>query len=140
MLPFADSLPGRQLSLQSLLTVAQNVLISLSLMEINTERRSTQRIAVRIPVAIHSQDGSLQTSGHTRDLNAGGIFLYTQSKITAGSNLEMVLILPPELTQWDKRWVCCQASVVRVETSQNEGNFGVAAQITGMQLLPEITG
>jgi hypothetical protein len=51
----------------------------------------------------------------------------------------MVLILPPELTQGEKRWVCCQASVVRVE-DKKDGNFGVAARIRNMDVLPEILG
>ena len=46
------------------------------------------------------------------------------------------LILPPELTSGEKCWVCCQATVVRVEESGQE--FGVAAQIRRMDLLPEM--
>jgi hypothetical protein len=51
----------------------------------------------------------------------------------------MVLILPPELTQGEKRWVCCRASVVRVEENR-DGNFGIAASIQNMDILPEILG
>jgi|SRR5579863_3186280 len=105
-----------------------------------SERRSRPRIPVRVPVAINSKDGALQTTGYTKDLSAAGIFLYSTGKILAGSDLEMVLILPPELTQGEKRWVCCQASVVRVEPTIDQGNFGVAANIRSMQILPEITG
>jgi hypothetical protein len=46
-----------------------------------------------------------------------------------------VLILPPELTDGEKCWVCCQATVVRVEEDGTE--FGVAAQIRRMDILPE---
>ena len=56
-----------------------------------------------------------QATGFTRDLSASGIFIYTDSQISEGSELEMVLILPPELTHGEKQWVCCQASVVRVK-------------------------
>ena len=48
----------------------------------------------------------------------------------------LVLILPPELTSGEKCWVCCQATVVRVEDEGTE--FGVAAQIRRMDILPEI--
>jgi hypothetical protein len=71
-------------------------------------------------------------------LNAGGIFLYTDSRIVAGSELEVVLILPPEITHGEKQWVCCRASVVRVEDSEGGGDFGVAASIRSMEILPEI--
>jgi hypothetical protein len=58
--------------------------------------------------------------------------------IVEGSELEMVLILPPELTQGTKQWVCCRASVVRVEDSEGGGDFGVAASIRSLEVLPEI--
>jgi c-di-GMP-binding flagellar brake protein YcgR len=103
------------------------------------DRRSRQRIPASVPVTIKAPQGNLQLSGHTRDLSTSGIFLYTTSQISAGSELEMVLILPPELTQGEKRWVCCQASVVRVE-DKKDGNFGVAAKIRNMDILPEILG
>ena len=44
-------------------------------------------------------------------------------------------ILPPELTSGEKCWVCCQATIVRVEEQGSE--FGVAAQIRHMDILPE---
>jgi hypothetical protein len=103
------------------------------------DRRSRQRIPASVPVSIKAPQGNLQLTGQTRDLSSSGIFLYTSSNISEGSELEMVLILPPELTQGEKRWVCCQASVVRVE-DKKDGNFGVAARIRNMDVLPEILG
>jgi hypothetical protein len=100
------------------------------------ERRSGKRLAVRLPVSIKS--GGAETTGFTRDLNSGGIFLYTDSSIHEGSELEMVLILPPELTHGEKQWVCCRASVVRVEDNPDGGAFGVAASIRSLEVLPEI--
>jgi hypothetical protein len=104
-----------------------------------SERRSRQRVPVRLPVSIKSAQNASST-GHTRDLSMTGIFLYTDSKMIAGSDLEMVLMLPPELTDGEKRWVCCQASVIRVEENAAGGNFGVAAAIRSIATLPEIQG
>ena len=100
------------------------------------DRRSSQRLAVRLPVSIKS--GGTETTGSTSDLNRSGVFLYTDSRIRAGSELEMVLILPPELTHGEKQWVCCRASVVRVEENPEGGHFGVAASILNIEILPEI--
>jgi hypothetical protein len=108
------------------------------MMDVKRERRSGQRVAARVPVAIKAQKGKVEATGFTRDLNSGGIFLYTDSRIVAGSELEMVLILPPEITHGEKQWVCCRASVVRVEDSEGGGDFGVAASIRSMEILPEI--
>jgi hypothetical protein len=104
-----------------------------------SDRRSRQRIPVRLGVSIRSSQGQPAT-GHTRDLSTGGIFLYVDSAILVGSELEMVLMLPPQLTSGEKRWVCCQASVVRVEPGAEGGGFGVAANIRSMATLPEISG
>ncbi len=106
--------------------------------DVKRERRSGQRVAARVPVSIKTKAGSVETTGFTRDLNKGGIFLYTDSRIIAGSELEMVLILPAEITHGTKQWVCCRASVVRVEDSEDGGDFGVAASIRSMEVLPEI--
>ena len=102
------------------------------------ERRSRRRIPASVPVSIKAGPGTIAATGHTRDLSTSGIFLYTDSRITPGSELEMVLILPPELTHGVKQWVCCRASVVRVEDSQDGGDFGVAARISSIEILPEI--
>jgi hypothetical protein len=102
------------------------------------EKRTRQRIPVQLPVSIKSEDGGTQETAQTRDLSSGGVFLYTQSKISEGDELELVLVLPSELTFGERRWVCCQASVVRVEAPSTEGNFGVAAEIKRFEVLPEI--
>jgi PilZ domain len=104
-----------------------------------SERRSRQRVPVRLGVSIRSPQGEPAT-GYTRDLSTSGIFLYADSEILVGSELEMVLMLPAQLTQGEKRWVCCQASVVRVEPGGEDGRFGVAASIRSIAALPEIPG
>ena len=104
------------------------------------ERRAGKRVEVRVPVSIKSRGQSADLAGFTRDLNTSGVFLYTDSRINEGSDLEMVLILPPELTGGEKQWVCCRASVVRVEDSIDGSDFGVAANIRSIDMLPEIMG
>jgi hypothetical protein len=105
-------------------------------MKANGERRSGRRIATRVPTRVRTAQGA-EHSAQTRDVSSNGIFLYTKSRIEAGTDVELVLILPPELTSGEKCWVCCHATIVRVEESGQE--FGVAAQIRRMDLLPEVT-
>jgi len=113
--------------------------VTLGLMpDAKSDRRSKQRIPVRLGVSIRSSQGPPAT-GHTRDVSANGIFLYVDSEIKVGSEMEMVLMLPPQLSKGEKQWVCCQASVVRVEAGGG-GGFGVAASIRSMASLPEISG
>ncbi len=102
------------------------------------ERRRRKRLPVEVPVSIKTNPGRPTETGYTRDLSESGVFLYTNSQVAEGSELEMVLILPAEITGGDKRWVCCQASVVRVEDEATVGRRGVAADIHRMEFLPEI--
>jgi len=100
------------------------------------DRRSRARVATRVPVRVRSSSDS-ELSAQTRDVSTNGIFLYTESRMKEGSEVELVLILPPELTSGEKCWVCCHARVLRVEQGPGTG-FGVAAEIRRMDVLPEI--
>ena len=101
-----------------------------------TERRSRQRMPVRVPVKVRHEGGEHQ--GLTRDLSSSGIFLYSESGMKAGSKLELVIMLPPGLGLGPGGWTLCEASVVRVEESEGKG-MGVAATIDRIDLLPEIS-
>ena len=105
-------------------------------MKAGTERRSGTRIAARVATRVRTAEGA-EHSAETRDVSANGVFLYTQSRMEKGTDVELVLILPPELTSGEKCWVCCQATIVRVEEQGKD--FGVAAQIRRMDILPEVT-
>jgi len=101
-----------------------------------TDRRSGTRIPARVPTRVRTPQGE-DLVAQTRDVSANGVFLYMKSRMQAGSEVELVLILPPELTSGEKCWVCCQATIVRVEEEGTE--FGVAAKINRMDILPEVT-
>jgi hypothetical protein len=90
-----------------------------------------------VPVRIRGGAGKSELSAQTRDVSTNGVFLYTESRMAEGSDVELVLILPPELTSGGKCWVCCHARVLRVEEGPGK-NFGVAAEIRRMDILPEI--
>ena len=99
------------------------------------ERRSGTRIPTRVATRVRTTKG-IDHKAETRDVSANGVFLYTNSKMEKGAEVELVLILPPELTSGEKCWVCCQATIVRVE--EDGSDFGVAAQIRRMDILPEM--
>jgi hypothetical protein len=99
------------------------------------ERRSGTRIPTRVSTRVRTTQG-IDHKAETRDVSANGVFLYTNSKMEMGTEVELVLILPPELTSGEKCWVCCQATIVRIE--EQGSDFGVAAQIRRMDILPEM--
>ena len=90
-----------------------------------------------MPVRVRGTPAKAESRAQTRDVSPHGVFLYTESRMEVGSDVELVLILPPMLTSGEKCWVCCHARVLRVE--QGPGNdFGVAAEIRRMDVLPEL--
>lgn len=101
------------------------------------DRRSRDRIVTQLPVRLRSAPGTKELSAQTRDVSTNGVFLYTESRMAEGSSVELILILPPELTSGEKCWVCCHAQVLRVEQGPGK-SFGVAAEIRRMDVLPEI--
>jgi len=100
-------------------------------------RRAQERVAAKLPVRLRGSASEAETSAETRDVSTSGIFLYTDSRMAVGSNVELVLILPPELTSGENCWVCCHARVLRVEPVRGS-RFGVAAEIQRMDILPEL--
>jgi hypothetical protein len=101
-----------------------------------TERRSRQRVPVRVPVKVR-HEGS-ESGGLTRDLSSSGIFLYTETGMKAGSKLELVIMLPPGMGLGPGGWTLCEASVVRVEEADGKG-IGIAATLERIALLPELS-
>ncbi len=100
------------------------------------DKRSCQRVPFRVPVKVRHEGG--EHEGLTRDLSSSGIFLYSESEMKAGSKLELVIMLPPDLGLGPGGWTLCQASVVRVEESEGKG-MGIAATLDSIALLPEIS-
>ena len=103
----------------------------------NSERRTSGRLKTQLPVTINTKDAG-KLNAQSRDLSMGGIFLYTDHAFEKGSELELVLVLPAELTGGEKQWVCCRGSVIRLEQAA-DGGFGVAARLDGMSAMPELS-
>ena len=102
---------------------------------ISADRRCGQRTPVRVPVKVR-HEGS-EHEGLTRDLSSSGIFLYSEPGMKPGSKLELVIMLPPGLGFGSGGWTLCEASVVRLEKSDDK-QIGIAATFDRVAWLPEI--
>ena len=102
-----------------------------------TERRRSKRFAMELPVMVKPQDAGEQKCA-TRDISAGGVFFFCDLRIVQGSPIELVVMLPPEVTGGEKQWVCCHGRVVRVEEDSAGGQRGVAVKVERLEFLPEI--
>jgi hypothetical protein len=82
---------------------------------------------IRIPA-----QGLAETqSGKTRDISTRGLYFVIDQDVRAGSNLDIMLTLPREMTSGDEVLVKASGKVVRVEPRMEDGNArqGVAAMI-----------
>jgi PilZ domain-containing protein len=98
-----------------------------------TERRTARRYDLSLPVIIRIpvEDTSENKSGKTRDISTRGVYFTMDEQVEAGSELDITLTLPPEITQGTEVFVRAQGRVVRVEKRNGEGDLrlGVAAVI-----------
>jgi c-di-GMP-binding flagellar brake protein YcgR len=98
-----------------------------------TERRNARRYDLSLPVSIRFSAEKLvnRQEGKTRDISTRGLYFVVRQDLTAGSELDITLTLPGEITHGSDVFVRAQGKVVRVERRLEDGEsrMGVAAVI-----------
>lgn len=102
-----------------------------------TEKRSAPRKNLKIPAKMHANGGGIDAEA--LNLSQSGIFLECATRVSEGSPVDIVMILPKEITGEAAKWVCCHATVQRVEDKTNGARYGVAAAVDRIQAMPELT-
>jgi len=99
------------------------------------ERRSLTRFPLQLLVKIQISGTDAVVLAETKNISAGGIYMYTGSHLDLGSELELSLALPRELTQSATAIdIACKAKVLRVEREPS-GSTGIAAEIFSYDFL-----
>jgi len=106
---------------------------------VRVERRAAQRFDFQLPLSIRWSNGERSGCGFTQDLSARGVFFYTDSPLALGDAVEIVLVMPSEITLTENTRVRCQGKVVRVADPAVGSKSGVAVQIESYEYLPEAT-
>jgi len=98
-----------------------------------TERRTARRYDLSLPIIIRvPAERELDTrQGKTRDVSTRGLYFVIEQNLVAGSELDLTLTLPAEITNGTEVFVRALGKVVRVERRMEDGNtrMGVAAVI-----------
>jgi len=98
-----------------------------------SERRVARRYDLSLPVMVRiPAPGFAGTqSGRTRDISTKGLYFVIDQEVRAGSNLDIMLTLPKEMTNGEEVLVKASGKIVRVESRMEDGNerLGVAAVI-----------
>jgi len=99
-----------------------------------TERRSARRYDLSLPIIIRvpaerAMDSSQQ--GKTRDISTRGLYFVVDQDLQAGSELDITLTLPAEITHGTEVFVRALGRVLRVEqrSGDHDISMGVAAVI-----------
>jgi len=98
-----------------------------------SERRTARRYDLSLPIIIRvPTERELDTQqGKTRDVSTRGLYFVVEQNLEAGSELDITLTLPAEITHGTEVFVRALGKVVRVERRMEDGNIrmGVAAVI-----------
>jgi len=114
---------------------------------IQVERRVGQRFAYLLPLSLRQPQTALEGVGFTQDLSSRGVFFFTDAPLIEGSEIEITLRMPSEITLGDSMPVRCRGRILRVvrpaAKSSNaphaERKIGVAVRLDGYEYLPEST-
>lgn len=98
-----------------------------------TERRTARRYDLTLPIIIRvaSERAMDSQEGKTRDISTRGLYFVVDQKLQAGSELDITLTLPAEITHGTEVFVRALGKVIRVEQRSENGDprMGVAAVI-----------
>jgi hypothetical protein len=103
-------------------------------MGLMTERRTARRYDLSLPVIIRvpaERIAADSQKGKTRDISTRGLYFVLEQDLEAGSELDITLTLPAEITHGSEVFVRALGKVVRVERRMEDGSarLGVAAVI-----------
>jgi len=98
-----------------------------------SERRTARRYDLCLPIIIRfcKEEAFDSQHGKTRDISTRGLYFVVEQNLEAGSEVDLTLTLPAEVTQGTEAFVRALGRVVRVERRTEDGNerMGVAAVI-----------
>jgi c-di-GMP-binding flagellar brake protein YcgR len=102
-------------------------------MELMTERRTTRRYDLSLPVIVRvpTERAAETQKGKTRDISPRGLYFVITQGLEAGSEIDITMTLPSEITHGTEVFVRALGKVVRVERRMEDDStrMGVAAVI-----------
>ena len=98
------------------------------------ERRSSQRFSYQVPVLLRVPSDGRSGAGCTQDLSSRGALVWTALQLQEGTPVEMVLVMPSEITLAEDMNVCCRGHVTRSECAEG-AKPAVAVRIDGYEFL-----
>jgi hypothetical protein len=101
------------------------------------DRRRAQRIALQQFVSVVIGDDGHEVPAITENLSSAGVLLYADQLIREGSEIGLILVVPPVETEAEGKRMWCFGEVLRVEKELKEGKFGMAIGFQRFQVLSQ---
>ena len=115
---------------------------------IRVERRVGQRFPYVLAVSFRQTTNSVEGMAFTQDLSSRGVFFFTDAHLTEGSEIELTLRMPSEITLGESMPVRCRGRILRIvrpvpgtaklpDPDRTEIKIGVAVRFDGYEYLTE---
>jgi len=115
---------------------------------VRVERRAGQRFPYLLPLSLSQSSTAIEGAGFTQDLSSRGVFFFTDVPLEEGSEIEITLKMPSEITLGESMRVRCRGRILRVlkplvysqgltNPDYPEAKIGVAVRFEGYEYLPE---
>ncbi|PYY08206.1 MAG: hypothetical protein DMG69_16110 [Acidobacteria bacterium] len=89
------------------------------------ERRHNQRFPMHQVASIILRGGeTCRAIG--KNISSGGAFFVCDRQLTVDSEVEVILVLPAEVTHTESKRASCLSKVLRVNPASKKGRFGTA--------------
>jgi len=112
---------------------------SLSIMEHQSERRSTVRYKLHLPVIFHWNDGGEFTEGgFTYDLAINGALICSTRCPPIGSNIRIEVLVPSPNNKGEQLRVQCVGKVTRAVSEGDRSSFGVRGHFDDDNIVRQI--
>lgn len=114
---------------------------------VRVERRAGQRFPFLLATSFRQIADGVEGVGFTQDLSSRGVFFLTDAPLTEGSEIELTLRMPSEITLGQSMPVRCKGHILRIVRPDGtsavaaagtaQSKIGVAVRLECYEYLPE---
>jgi hypothetical protein len=104
---------------------------------IQVERRAAQRFSSQVPISLRIANEAKESRGLTQDVSASGVMLFTERPLDENVQIELIFMMPSEITFDGNSKVRCHGKVMRVTPPQVGTNYSAAIHFEHYEFLPE---
>jgi hypothetical protein len=114
---------------------------------VRVERRAGQRFPYLLSLSLRQPSGSVEGVGFTQDVSSRGVFFFTDAPLIEGTEIELTLRMPSEITLGENMPVRCRGRILRVvrpaspaynfTSGQAETKIGVAVRLECYEYLQD---